>query len=1558
MDNTDMSMDVAIIGMAGKFPGADNVQELWDNLCKKVDVRQEFTDEDLKPFIEDISQINKSDFVRKGYIIEDVDKFDAKFFNLTPKQAQMLDPQHRLFLEIAWEGLERTGYASTSKSQHIGVYAGANFNNYIFNVGEHFEMRDVASYFDAMITNDKDYLTSRVAYHLNLTGPAISIQTSCSTSLAAVATAYQALLDFQCDMAIAGGVGLNIPQKVGYRYYKEGGLSKDAACRSFDKDATGVMHGNGLGVVILKRLVDAIEDKDNIFCVIKGASINNDGSKKVAYFTPSIEGQTEAISETLAVTDINPKDIHYIEAHGPGTPVGDPIEFKALSKAYGIDSSKHYDKTCVLGSIKSHLGHLGAASGVAGLINASLILKNRKIPATMHFEQINPEINIENSPFYINTQLKDMDSSYPETLNAAISSFGIGGTNVHLILQSAPKVEHQDEFWEESCYLLPISAKNKKALESQIKQLSSYILDNKDLSLADISYTLQQRRQHFSYRRFIVAKDYKELQKQLQADRIPKNQTLVAGDNNKIKSIIFMFPGVGDQYINMGYDLYHHQKVFKDTIDECAKLAQEYLEGIDIREVLYPKNESMNQAKELMQKAEVGLSILLSVEYALAKQLEYFGIVPNQMIGHSLGEYCAALVSGVFTLEQALSLVAFRGKLIQSCEQGAMLIVNKDTDKLKEILPKKVSLAVVNAPQLNMVSGPIKEIEKFENELKTTNISYTRLPGDRAGHSSTLDSILEEFESFIDNMDLQTPTIPFISNVTGDWISDEEATSASYWRKHLRQTVQFHKGLSLLINQSHSTFIEIGAGRGLTTIAKRHPDASRSLSAYASMKSANKKIDDNSVLYELLGSLWLEQYEINWDSLAPKQHCKLVDIPTYAFDKQSYWLERTFNKIKTDNADSKKREDIFTWFYTPSWLRLSMNDQNDLQQKFKNYIIFNLENKSLDKVTNHLESLHNNVISVNSGDIYQKIDEQNYIINANQMDDYNKLFEDLRKYFDEPLCVIHGWMLNEMDSLLGDDIDDFYNSSTQVLGYYSISALMRTLTRYNLISKTRLVVLSSQLYNIVGEEELSPDKSTLLGPCKVIPYEFPELDFIHIDIDTKSFSNNIAFDSLINDIVVNKSHDKYLALAYRNGTRWKPYYNSVSLDAITNKNRQSIDIKNGGIYLITGAFGGIGSVASKWLVQEAQNITLVLLSRTALPPKEQWESYLKEQDNKEICKRIKQVQSLESKGAKVVTYAVDVSDKKSIESLQKEINKTFGSINGIIQAAGVVGGGLIQLEESMKFHGNLDVKVLGTKLLYHLFASDDLDFILLCSSLGSLVGALGQVENTSANSFLDVFSQTLSKNPTSTKVMAVNWDYWLEVGMILELADRHRQIVGDDISVGILPEEGEKCFSLLLNLTSMSNIVVSSADIHQLLKLHSKATHKALEMFQNANITKENSDRDNLNLSTPYLAPRNSIEKVLVLLWENRLGIKIGINDNFFELGGDSMIALPLIADMRDALHLDLPIQALFNEQDVTSIATFIVENEPSPGTTEQIAEIFLEVQNLSKEEVNQALQK
>ncbi len=1553
MNNIDMSMDVAIIAMEGKFPGADNIEELWDNLCQKVDVRQEFSNEELKLFIKDLSQIDKSDFIKKGYAIKDVDKFDAKFFNLTSKQAKMLDPQHRLFLEVAWQGLERAGYALTENPQHIGVYAGANFNNYIFNIAEHYEMRDIDAYFDAMISNDKDYLTSKVAYHLNLTGPAISIQTSCSSSLAAITMAYQALLDFQCDMAIAGGVGLNIPQERGYRYYKEGGLSKDAACHSFDKDATGVIHGNGLAVVVLKRLKEALKDRDNIIAVIKGATINNDGNKKVAYFTPSVEGQKEVINETLSVTNIDSKDIHYFEAHGPGTLVGDPIEFKALCQAYGIDNSKNYNKTCALGSIKSHIGHLGAASGVAGLINTSLILKNRKIPVILHYKEINPEINIENSPFYINTKLKELDSSYPQILNAAISSFGIGGTNVHLILQSAPKIKYKNKKWKNSYYFFPISAKSQKALTSQIQQFSNYILNNKNQSLLDISYTLQQRRQHFSHREFFVAKNYEDLQKQLQLERIYKKQMLT--ENNKSPSLVFMFSGVGEQYINMGYDLYLYQKVFKHTIDKCANLAQKYLDGLDIREVLYPKNEAITKAKKLIQKAEVTLTILLSVEYAIVKQLESFGIVPNQMIGHSLGEYCAALVSEVFTLEQALSLVAFRGKLIQSCETGAMLVVNKDTDKLKEILPQRISLAVVNAPQLNMVSGPILEIERFEQKLKSCNISYSRLLGNRAGHSSTLDPILDKFETFINNMNLKKPKIPFISNVSGNWISEEEAISAKYWKKHLRQTVQFHKGLSLLINQKNTTFIEIGAGRGLTTIAKRHPDASRSLSAYTTIKSNNKKIDDNKVLYELLGALWLKQYKINWESLTPSSYCNLVDMPTYAFDRESYWLDRTFTKIKNDKDSVEKREDINTWFYTPSWLKLEANYQNNLKDETKNYIIFNPNNKSLNKINNYLRSKQNNIIYINYGETYQKIDEKNYIINANQMEDYNRVFKDLNHYFNNPLCLIHGWMLEKMNSFLDEDLNSFYNSDSQVLGYFSIAAIVRALTKYNLITKTRLVILSNQLYNIIGEEELSPNKATLLGPCKVIPYEFPELDFIHLDIDEKSFVNEVGFTSLINDIVSYKPKDKYLCLAYRNSIRWKPYYYPLSANFIKNKSQESLNIKNKDIYLITGAFGGIGSIASKWLVSKSKDITLILVSKTALPPREQWENYLKEQSNKNICKRIKQVQLLESQGAKVFIYAVDVSDKKSMTKLQKDINKKLGQVNGIIHAAGVVGGGLLELEESVNFHDNLNAKVVGTKLLYYLFANDNLNFILLCSSLGSLVGALGQVENTSANSFLDVFSQSFSKNSTSTKIMTINWDYWLEVGMILQLADRHRQITGDEINIGILPNEGEKCFSILLNLLNMSNIVISTADIHHLLNLRSKVTHKVLKMFQNTNIAKQNND-ERLTLTTPYKAARNSLEQVLVLLWENRLGIKVGINDNFFELGGDSMIALPLMADMRDTLLFDLPIQTLFNEQNIASIATFIIENEPIEGKTEQIAQIYLQVKNLSTDEITQTL--
>ncbi|MFD2176707.1 type I polyketide synthase [Veronia pacifica] len=1585
MSEPDITMSVAIIGMAGRFPGADTVNTFWQNLCEKKDVREQFTDEQLKASNLSDEASRFSDFVTKGYRLNDVDQFAASFFDITPRQAKMIDPQQRLFLETTWQALEDAGYVPDEYPGHVGVYAGANFNNYIFNVADHFDLRDIDVYLEAMIANDKDYLTSRVSHKLNLTGPAITVLTSCSSSLAAIATAYQSLLDYQCDMAIAGGVGLNIPQERGYRFYKEGGLSKDAACHAFDADGTGVIHGNGVGVIIMKRLEDAIEDGDNISAVIKAAAINNDGAKKVAYAAPSVDGQSDVIRETLAMADIRPESIRFIEAHGTGTPVGDPIEFTAIKRAYGLTSphSTHSGNNprCALGSVKTNIGHLGAASGVAGVIKAALALKHRQLPPLMHFSSPNPELGLENTPFYVNTALEDWSSeTWDQPVNAAVSSFGIGGTNVHLILQemhSADKKPVDDA--PHSSTIFPLSAKSKEALQAQADQLLDYLTKNPDTQFNDIAFTLQRGRKAFPHRRFIVSQHRDDLIKKLGA-KPTRGQVAEINAQNAISKTAFMFPGVGDQYVGMGADLYREQIPFRDAIDTCANILLPLLE-LDIRDVLYPSDTGRALAESQLNQPEIGMACLVSLQHALVEQLAAWGIAPDKLIGHSLGEYCAALTAGVFSLEQALSLVVFRGRLIRQCMPGGMLVVSQDSSELQGSLPGSLSLAVVNAPNLCMVSGPLAEINAFEQELKADKTGFHRLPGERAGHSSTLDPILSEFHEFVQSMNLQAPSIPFVSNVTGTFITPEQAVSPDYWVRHLRETVLFHQGLSVIMQDEQAVLFELGAGRGLTTMAKRHPEFGRKRKIIPTMRSADKALNDNDVLNEALGTLWLTGLPIDWGKVratAVNEGAvgKRTALPTYPFERESYWLERKrhnghgqHSETPSGSVTLEKRADMASWFYAPSWQQRPKRVEVP-STKARCYLVFNRDQSVLNELKEQHETRGDNVITVDWAETYCRQSSNQFCIRAGEPADYQRLLSEVVEAGSIPDVIVHGWQLSELDRHLPKSTEQLSGSLSQQTGYLSLMYLLSAMSDKQLTgAETRLVVLSRELYKVTGEEEVSPNQATLLGPCKVIPYEFPELNFLHIDIDAKvaSASNPIG---LIKEIDQSEPQreSRFLSVAYRNGLRWEPVYTPLTPSLPNAGDLAKKSLRQEGTYLVTGASGGIGATAASWLASEVESPNLILVSRTELPSRDIWSQWMKTYEDEpdpskemqQIYQRIGQVKTLEQQGAKVHVFAVDVADRDGMVSLKTTIEAKFGAVNGIVHAAGVVGGGLMTLEATAESHLNLNSKVVGTVLLHQLFEGQQLDFMLLCSSMGAIAGSLGQVENTAANIFLDTFAQhhanPCTRQENATRILSVNWDYWLEVGMILDLAERHEKITGSSMDIGILPQEGMTCFNHVL-AQSLPQLIVSTADLPLLIKQRSQSVDQAISLFEQADISNEQHHFDRSNLSSDYLAPRNAVEQVLAMLWQQRLGIDaVGVNDDFLELGGDSMLALPLMADMRDALQFDLPIRALFSEQNIARIAALITDNESEPGLSEHIADIYLKVRSLSPDEVKKVL--
>ncbi|MGL5794535.1 MAG: type I polyketide synthase, partial [Waterburya sp.] len=731
---------IAIIGMDGRFPGAKNIDEFWNNLKNGRESIIHLTNDQLLNLGIDKTIVNDPNYVKVGAFLEDIDLFDADFFGYNPKEAAAIDPQHRIFLECAYSALENAGYNPDKYAGKIGIFAGVGWNNYLlFNLNPDEDFFQTALGYQTVIGNEKDFLTTRISYLLNLKGISLDLQTACSTSLVATSMACQSLLTYQSDIALAGGISIASLKKTGYLYQEGGILSPDGHCRAFDAQAQGTVPGSGVGVVVLKRLEDAMADGDYIQAIIRGSAINNDGSGKIGYTAPSIDGQAEVIAEALALAEVEPETISYIETHGTGTALGDPIEIAALNQVFQVDTEQK--KYCALGSVKTNIGHLDAAAGITGLIKTVLALKHQQIPPSLHFQQPNPKIDFANSPFYVNTELQEWKTpGYPR--RAGVSSFGIGGTNAHVVLEEAPVGEtgrRGDGETGKKSNLLVISAKTESALETATDNLVEHLNKYPELDLADVAYTLQVGRKEFAYRRMVVGKDIEDVAIALQ-NRDPQRVLTHCTPKNQ-HSIVFMFPGQGSQYVNMGKELYDSEPVFREWIDRCSELLEPEL-GLDLRSLLYPDNSELEIATNKLKQTEIAQPAIFTIEYALAQLWMSWGIKPQAAIGHSIGEYVAATIASVMSLEDALRLVARRGKLIQQMPTGSMLAVSLSETEIKELLNNELSLAAVNAPNLCVISGSDESITGINKELTEKGIECRHLHTSHAFHSSMMDSAI------------------------------------------------------------------------------------------------------------------------------------------------------------------------------------------------------------------------------------------------------------------------------------------------------------------------------------------------------------------------------------------------------------------------------------------------------------------------------------------------------------------------------------------------------------------------------------------------------------------------------------------------------------------------------------------------------------------------------------------------------------------------------------------------------------------------------------------------
>lgn len=1344
--------EIAVVGMAGRFPGANTPDEFWENLRNGVESITFYTDDELRANGVSEALLRNPHYVKAGAPLVNMEMFDAGFFGFSQRDASVLDPQHRHFLEVSWEALENAGYDPFRYEGPIGVFGGSGHNAYMpYNLLTNPDLMNSMGFFLVRHTgNDKDFLTTRVSYLFNLKGPSINVQTACSTSLVAIHIAIQSLLALECDMALAGGVTFELPHRQGYLYEDGEILSPDGHCRAFDADSQGTVFGSGAGVVVLKRLDDALEDGDTIHAVIKGSAINNDGLDKASYLAPSTDGQAKAIIEAIETADVEPSTISYVETHGTGTPIGDPIETSALVQAFrNLTDGDLSGFKVGIGSVKTNIGHLDTAAGVASFIKLVQAMKHKQLPPSLNFNSLNPAINFDNTPFYVNATLQDWEAPPGSLRRGGVSSLGVGGTNAHIILEEAPALPPSAppaRNWQ----ILPLSARSRGALDAARERLAGHLRQHPEQNLADVAYTLKVGRKAFNQRGVIVARTHEEAAQIAEDGKLFAAGSVGKGD----ASVVFMFPGGGAQYPNMGRDLYDTEPLYRQIVDDCFDLLD-----FDLKPYLFPPDDAdLAAVAEQLERPSLALPALFITEYALARLWMSWGIQPRTMTGHSMGEYTVACLAGVMTMAEGLRIVTTRGRLFETLPEGGMISVLAPEESVRPLLIDALDIAVINSPNTCVVSGEVASIERMEAILTEQGLQYKRVPINVAAHSPMLEPILEAFHAEMKTVRLQPPQIPYITNVTGTWVRPEDATDPSYWVRHLRHTVRFSDGIAALPKDSNPVLLEVGPGKTLTSLARQHPDAPANPTLLTSLRPPQEWIPDQQFALMTLGRLWAAGYAVDWEKIDGKAKRYRVPLPTYPFEHQRYWVEPGNPVVTGASGGSRgaalaRSSNLEDWFYKPAWQQTALASF-PTQDTALHWLVTLDETGLGAEIAQQLRAAGQTVVTVAVGWVYEKIDTHSYKLDPPSREEYTELFEALAADDLLPDRIVHTW------SVTGDHTvyarESFYEKRRDQ-GLYSLMVLAQVLDDIN--HNAHIGVISDGMQRVTDEQLPYPEKATLLGPVRVIPQEMPRLTCQSIDLTVNaSLERDFHAQQIIAELAQPSQQN---VIAYRNGQRWVQTYLPAPLPPVK---LEQTHLRRQGVYLITGGLGGIGLTVAEHLAKTVQ-ARLVLIGRSGLPPREQWAAWLSEHGpNDSTSRKIRKVQHLESLGAQVLVLAANVIIPKQLESAVAQAIEHFGAIHGLIHAAGTLNDNLIQLKTTNDTEQVLAPKVRGILYLNDLLRGQALDFVVLFSSTSTLIGSAGQVDYIAANAVLNALadSQNAQGGPYT---IAINWGIWQEVGM-------------------------------------------------------------------------------------------------------------------------------------------------------------------------------------------------
>ena len=1385
--------DVAIIGMALRVPGAATTDQFWRNLRAGVESIRPVPDEEALAAGESAARLQHPNYVARTADVADMELFDAEFFGLSPKEAAVMDPQHRKFLECAWEAMEAAGRTPNTLAGPIGVFAGCGMGSYFyFNICSNPQLVEETGMFLLRHTgNDKDFLATRASFSFDLRGPSVNVQTACSTSLVAVHYACQSLLNGECDMALAGGSTIELPHRRGYVFQEGEILSPDGHCRPFDHRAAGTVFGSGAGVVVLRRLADAMADGDIIHGVIKASAVNNDGATKAGYLAPSVTGQAEAIIEAQGLGGIDAETIQYVECHGTGTALGDPIEIQALTEAFRQSTGR--TGFCHVGSVKSNIGHLDTAAGVVGLIKATLAVRHGEIPPTLGFEKPNPAIDFANSPFLVNSQV----APWPAVVGprrAAVNSLGVGGTNAHVIIEEAPRAALKPFVDADMGNVLVFSAKSRKALDEQVARMAKALATDADLNILDAAHTLFRGRKHFEHRRVISVRGRDDALAVLGGDdeRRIFSHSVIDG----AAEAVFMFPGGGAQHVGMVRNLYSRERRFKEWIDEGLSYLPQKA-AAEIRAAWFGLDR-MADAAQLFLLPSLQLPAILIAEIATARLWMHWGLRPSAMIGHSMGENAAACVAGVMCYRDVVNLVRLRGELFDNVEPGGMLSVPLSAGQLQSLLPSELDLASVNAPELCVVSGRDADLDRFASQLTEQGVDSSRIPINIAAHSRMLDAVLPRFEAFLRGIRLSAPTVPILSNLTGNYLSDDDARDPLYWVRHLRSTVLFAEGMAKLAPVSTRVYIEVGPGRSLSTLAKAQPGIEAN-QVINTLPHPEHETDDHLHFLSAIGRAWALGLPVEPVEPDAKNRGRLVTLPTYAFQQQRYFIERNETvAVKDHAAELKRQTDMRDWGYRPCWRQVASDTPLDAELEPSSWLIFLDETGLGERLAARLRDDGHEVVTVAVGDGFEQISPRAYqLCPEDGRAGYDALVSSLVEGAGFPSQVLHLWLLTTDET---HRRGSSFFERTQEHGFYSLLHLGQAMGDAE-VSSVHLTVVANGMQRLGDETLPYPSKATVFGPALVMPKELDGVTVRVIDLElpaaerqswwwptgraSPSKADTFATDSLAllwEELCGSPVSE---VIAYRQGRRFKAGHMPLPLlDAGSRP-----QFRSGGVYLLTGGLGDLSLVIARELIERYQ-ARLILVGRTKLPERSEWQLYRRlHRGDDRIARAIKVLQEFDALGAEICYVEADVCNAEQMATAVAYGKQKFGALHGVLHTAGVVNDNLIQLKSLDEIERVMAPKVYGTDVLDRLLKDEPLDLFILFSSTSTDIAPAGQVDYVAANAYLNAYAESAAS--AGRRTVAVHWGIWNEVGIAARAVGSSQQSLGgrsDEVSLSALFE--------------------------------------------------------------------------------------------------------------------------------------------------------------------------